>query len=254
MIYSSRHSFLLVEIPYTGSAVLREAFGRHGNLPGWRSVVAGSLAAACPPLGRGVFAAWGTFREFLPLKGAQMLLPAEDFAHCYKFTFVRNPFDRVVLMYQTIVGDRRHRLHRLVSSFRDFGEMVANLSVIAEPSMTSYLRGLDGGVQTNFVGRIENFEQDFDAVCRRLGIDEQGARAVALARYHAGYRPVTDLVEGVLGLDEVHPWNPSDVAQGQVAGHWRAEYTAESRDQVFEYYREDFDNFGYLSALPGVGW
>ena len=28
MIYSSRHGFLLVEVPYTGSAVLREAFGR----------------------------------------------------------------------------------------------------------------------------------------------------------------------------------------------------------------------------------
>jgi hypothetical protein len=74
MIYSSRHSFLLVEIPYTGSAVLREAFGRHGNRPGWRSVVAASLVAACPPLGRGVFAAWGTFREFLPLRGAQGML------------------------------------------------------------------------------------------------------------------------------------------------------------------------------------
>jgi hypothetical protein len=90
----------------------------------------------------------------------------------------------------------------------------------------------NGGVQTNFVGRIENFEQDFDAVCRRLGIDEQGARAVALERYHVGYRPVTDLVEGALGLDEVYPWNPSDVAQGQVAGHWRAEYTAKVRGEL----------------------
>ena len=27
MIYSSRYGFLLVEVPYTGSAVLREAFG-----------------------------------------------------------------------------------------------------------------------------------------------------------------------------------------------------------------------------------
>ena len=27
MIYSSRHGFLLVEVPYTGSAVLREVFG-----------------------------------------------------------------------------------------------------------------------------------------------------------------------------------------------------------------------------------
>jgi hypothetical protein len=181
-------------------------------------------------------------------------LPAEDFAHCYKFTFVRNPFDRVVLMYQTIVGERRHRLHRLVSSFRDFGDMVANLSVIAEPSMTSYWQASGGAVSADFVGKMENFEEDFATVCRRLGVQEQAARAVAAAGYRAGYQPITDLVRTALGRDEVHPWNHSDVALGRAAAHLRADYTPELRAHVFEYYREDFGTFGYEAEVPEVGW
>ena len=245
MIYSSRHGFLLVEVPYTGSAVLREAFGRYGNRPGWRSAVAGALSGICPPLGRAGLYQWRTFREFLPLRDVQGVLPPEEFAQCFKFGFVRHPYDRVILMYQMMVGDAGHPRHRMVASYRDFAVFVENLAWIGEPSMTSYWQASGGAVSADFVGKMENFEEDFDTVCRRLGVQEQAARAVAAAGYRAGYQPITDLVRTALGRDEVYAWNRSDVALGQAAAHLRADYTPELRAEVFEYYREDFENFGY---------
>ena len=95
----------------------------------------------------------------------------------FKFAFVRNPWERAVSFY----FHARQRLARTlpqmqaVESFEDMlrlldrgAEWIADL--LSLRPQTGFIRGADGALLTDFVGRYERLEQDFALACRRAGV------------------------------------------------------------------------------------
>ena len=122
----------------------------------------------------------------------------ERFENYFKFTFVRNPFDRVVSAYfylqqggkSTMPNDRRFwDLHLSpYKSFEDFVREGLHLSPVRRwghfHPQAAFVASDDGTVQVDFVGRVENLTEDFQFVANKLMIDARLEHVNASQRKH----------------------------------------------------------------------
>ena len=181
-----------------------------------------------------------------PAKGTEKLshLSAAEYVECgyvseldfngfFKFSFVRNPWARLVSEY-------RYRNFISHKSFKDFV-----LNKLPKPGwddkyrhimpQTEMLYDGNGRLMVDFVGKFEQLQQDFNVVCSRLGFDENKLphinssdkksrelrRKVRNFIYHNGESNLRDYVDF---------------------------YDDETREAVAELYRADIENFAYSFA------
>lgn len=114
------------------------------------------------------------------------VLRVRDFDQYFKFTFTRNPWDRVVSAYFFLRsgGWNTSGLPEYpVRDFTLFSDFVKNWlteenarSVLHFRPQVDFVRDRYGHVGVDFVGRMESLEEDFEYVRRRLGIEAQLAR------------------------------------------------------------------------------
>jgi chondroitin 4-sulfotransferase 11 len=144
------------------------------------------------------------------------------FREFFKFTFVRNPWDRLVSTYiflRDFDSDPRTRswYKREVDPFPDFSSFVrgwlseanARSSLHFRPQHT-FICDADLRLRVDFVGRVETITEDFCIICERLGV------AAELQRINeSNHRPYTEY------------------------------YTEELRERVAAVYSDDIAMFGY---------
>ena len=158
----------------------------------------------------------------------------QDFAEYFKFSFVRNPFTRILSEY-------RYRNYFSHHSFRDFV-----FNKLPEPGRDDKYRHVmpqydmlydsDGRLLVDFVGRFESLQQDFDRVCERLGISDS-----TLPHVNKSDKKSRDLKRKVRNLVYMNGEN-----------HYRGLadfYDDETRAAVADYYRADIEAFDYEFPL-----
>lgn len=144
------------------------------------------------------------------------------FAQYFKFTFVRNPWDRLVSTWAFLrkggMNEQdRHWADTVLCHYPDFDSFVHGW--LSPQSIQSWVHfrpqhtffcDAHGQAQVDFVGRFERLEQDFAVVAERLGCSRP------LARVNASER-----------------------------GDYRRYYTPEMRRIVAEVYARDIELLGY---------
>jgi len=160
----------------------------------------------------------------LPIKHHQTareviaMIGRDKWDKAYKFTFVRNPWDRVVSHYEY---RRKRNKTGLASNEIPFSEWVGktygpdkdpffyNNPKAFQPQV-DWLKDDDGEVSIDFIGKFESIDEDFRHIAAAIGVDADLPHLNASKR--SGYR------------------------------HY---YDDETREVVARWFREDIDRFGY---------
>ena len=126
---------------------------------------------------------------------------ADRFHSYFKFGFVRNPFDRFVSYCAFMTRDQdifqRHPsrvMHHLLF------DAPPHDHILFQPQH-QYLVGGDGELLSDYVGRIERMQEDFDEICQRIRIPSRALDKVNSSR-RGDYRDYYDqqLIDGVAKL------------------------------------------------------
>lgn len=186
MIVSHRHRFIFAAVPKTGTHAVRRALREQMGEEDVEQV--GLFVNKRFP--------WEDLASVqhghLSLRQVRPHLGDEAFAGYFKFAFVRNPFDRFVsycafmlrggTLFQTRPRDvMRHFLF----------EQPPEQHVLFRPQASLLVDDDGRSLLTDAVGRVEDMQASYDAICARIGIPTQRLDRVN-ASEHGDYRRYYD--------------------------------------------------------------
>jgi len=118
----------------------------------------------------------GKYAYHWPAREQKKLIGSQVWDRCFKFAFVRNPWDRLVSLYIYILQSedfKRSNLKRYneVKRMDAFKEFVKDLVRVSPATQKSRLVDAQGRYLVDYVGRTENLQNDFDIICDRIDIE-----------------------------------------------------------------------------------
>ena len=115
----------------------------------------------------------------------QMVFSQKEFKRFFKFTFVRNPWDRLLSAYLFLIGGGRNQgdkkwADQHLSDFKSFDDFVlnwvsqenVNLGVHFKPQYLFVTNPGSMKLLVDFVGKFENLETDYQVVKKKLGFGD----------------------------------------------------------------------------------
>jgi Sulfotransferase family len=199
-MYSPLFNTIFVHIPKTGGQSVELIFLKKHGLT-WKTRSALLLRQNDDPKAGPRQLAHLYAREYV----ACGHVPADVFNACFKFTIVRNPYDRAVSRF-------RFRIPRRIQNFPDFvTHLEANRNARNAAPQARFVLDESGRLMVDKVLRLETLKQDLQAVTRQIF-----GEAVEPPHVNKSKKPI--------------PPEASD---------------PELRRRLYKIYEEDFDLFGY---------
>lgn len=159
-----------------------------------------------------------------PIRRYEELMTPTEFENCYKFTFVRNPYDRIHSAFNYLkAGGRKKPIDieysnelKNISTFEEFILTWLNADNIFKMQhfcpQAFYLKNRKNEINFDFIGKFENMENDYEVVAKVMKVDE-----------------------------ELSFLNKGD----SIKSNYSSDYTEEMITIINELYHEDFEFFGY---------
>ena len=208
MIVSHKHRFIFFAQPRTATHAIRAALQPHLGADDWQQqALTGTLRLPILELAR-------IGHGHISLQQVQTWLPGEIWREYFKFTVVRNPYERYVSACTFLnrrnpgYAGKEMAFMKTALTRQRFRERA-----LIRPQVALLANGA-GTVGMNFVGRYERLQQSFDHVCECIGIPPN-----RLARRNASRH-----------------------------GDYRRYYDEALLEQVSAFYRADFEQFEYPVA------
>ena len=195
MIISHQHRFVFAAIPKTGTHSVRQALRQHLSDDDLEQV--GLFVNKRFP-----------FEELAAIKHGHIslqqirpFLGEQAFASYFKFAFVRNPFDRFIsyCAFMTradgaFLRNPKQVMHYILRDERP------RQHVLFQPQH-GFITDTDGSLLADHVGRVEDMQASYDAICERLELPGATLEQVNTSR-RGSYRDYYDdaLIDGVAQL------------------------------------------------------
>ena len=195
MIISTKHKFIFAAVPKTGTHSVRRALREHMGPEDIEQVrLFEEKKFPWPELAR-------LEHGHITLAQVRPFVGEESFQSAFKFAFVRNPFDRFVsycaFMTREIgafdrdpKGVMRHMLFRAPPMQH----------ILFQPQFW-FVADQNGELLSDAIGRVEEMQQSYDAICERIGVPSKQLEKANSSR-HGDYRQYYDqqLIDGVARL------------------------------------------------------
>jgi len=194
MIVSLEHRFIFAAIPKTGTHAVRRALREHMGSQDMEQV--GLFVQRKLPIPELAEIRHG----HLTLQQVRRHLSAEDFDGFFKFAFVRNPFDRFV-SYCAFMTRAQGQFERDPKGvMRHFLANPPARHILFQPQHT-FVTDPDRNLLSDDLGRVEEMQQSYDRIAKRIGIPSQPLEKVN-ASSRRDYRQYYDqpLIDGVARL------------------------------------------------------
>lgn len=210
MIYSKEKKFLFIHIPKTAGTSIKTVLSPYGGKSGITNYLGRRLEnfpGICNLLGLNHRR---TYDSHTTYRKISRILPKNILDETFVFAFVRHPYDRLYSFYNHILAHPEHPWYKKIYNYRSFSIMLENLSEVQEPTQKSYLIDENESLKTEFLGRFENINVDFRKICSHLDIS-------------------------------------ADLPKKNVRKHkkWENVFTDLDKINAFDFYKEDFEEFGY---------
>ena len=192
MIISHQHRFVFAAIPKTGTHSVRQALREHLSADDLEQV--GLFVNKRFPFEELAAIKHGhiTLEQIRPFLGEQA------FADYFKFAFVRNPFDRFVsyCAFMTRADGAFLKNPQQVMRYILFQARPLQ-HVLFQPQHT-FVTDAEGRLLADRIGRVEDMQASYDAICERIGIPTASLGQVNSSR-RGSYRDYYDqaLIDGV---------------------------------------------------------
>ena len=193
MIISSRHRYIFAASPKTGTHAVRRALREHMGPDDIEQV--GLFIQKKFPMEELARIGHG----HITLAEVRPFLPAEQFDGFFKFAFVRNPFDRFDSYSAFITREHGHFEKAPHVVMRHF---LANPppGILFQPQ-AHFVTDASGALIADYIGRVEEMQQSYDEIARRIGIPTAVLEKVNASRrddYRRYYN--AELIDGVAKL------------------------------------------------------
>jgi len=104
---------------------------------------------------------------------AQRRLPVRKFDQYFKFAFVRNPWERLVSEYEYLLERPLHGRHARVKKLKSFKQFIHMQIPRGDAYQINMLSNRQGDLLTDFVGKLECLQNDWQTVCEQIAIPYQ---------------------------------------------------------------------------------
>jgi len=211
MIISHRHQFIFAAVPKTGTHAVRQALREQLGDADVEQV--GLFVDKRFP--------WKDLAAIrhghLALRQVRAHVGEQAFADYFKFAFVRNPFDRFVSYCAFMFRHTDTFQQRPRQVMRHFlFEQPPESHVLFQPQASLLVDDDGSTLLTESVGRVEDMQGSYDAICAHIGIASR----------------------------------PLDRVNGSTRGDYRRYYDHALIDAISARYAVDLDKFGY--AFDGL--
>lgn len=192
MIISHQHRFVFAAIPKTGTHSVRQALREHLSDDDLEQV--GLFVNKRFPFEELAAIKHGhiTLEQIRPFLGEQA------FAEYFKFAFVRNPFDRFVSYCAFMTRADGAFLKNPQQVMRYILFQARPLQHVLFHPQHTFVTDAEGRLLADRIGRVEDMQASYDAICERIGIPTASLGQVNTSR-RGSYRDYYDqaLIDGV---------------------------------------------------------
>lgn len=154
-------------------------------------------------------------KNHLTVKEIIARIGQEPWDAAYKFTFVRNPWDKTVSLYEYRRKKNKTQIATLGLGFEEW--LIKTLGDAQDPffydnpksfqPQVEWLKDTHGLININYIGKFESLNQDFEKIRQAIGVDTQlpHLNASSRAPYQSYY---SDKTRGL-----VSRWFAEDIEQ-----------------------------------------